>query len=111
MDLTTMPCSIASEVTRLHAPTVFFYFGSHEVCCLRDVPRYLSRTKGKHPNTKINAASNCVMYPQYVENTGILRSYSGRKITPRLGCVTARGEGKIERARGSKTAKSLSEHV
>jgi ribosomal protein L24E len=34
-------------------------------------------------------------------------SYSGRKITPSLGYVTVRAEGKIKRARGSKTAKSL----
>jgi hypothetical protein len=36
--------------------------------------------------------------------------YSERKITPSLSYVTERGEGKMERARGSKTAKSLSEH-
>jgi hypothetical protein len=39
---------------------------------------------------------------------GIL--YSGRKITVRLSYVTVRMKGKIERARGSKTAKNLSKH-
>jgi hypothetical protein len=37
--------------------------------------------------------------------------YSGRKITPSLGYVTLRGEGKMKKARGSKSEKSLSEHV
>jgi hypothetical protein len=37
--------------------------------------------------------------------------YSGRKITSSLGYVTLRGEGKMEMARESKMAKSLSEHV
>jgi hypothetical protein len=37
--------------------------------------------------------------------------YSGRKINASFGYVTERGEGKMERARGIKTAKSLSEHV
>jgi hypothetical protein len=36
--------------------------------------------------------------------------YNGCKITPSLSSVTGREEGKMERARGSKTAKSLSEH-
>jgi hypothetical protein len=39
------------------------------------------------------------------------QDYSGRKITPNLGYVTVRGEEKMERARGNKTAKSLCEHV
>jgi hypothetical protein len=33
--------------------------------------------------------------------------YSGRKITPSFGYVTVSGEGKMERAMGSKMAKSL----
>jgi hypothetical protein len=37
--------------------------------------------------------------------------YSGRRITLSFSYVTERGEGKMERARASKTAKSLSEHV
>jgi hypothetical protein len=37
--------------------------------------------------------------------------YGGRKITPSLSYVTLRDEGKIERAKGSKMAKSLPEHV
>jgi hypothetical protein len=36
---------------------------------------------------------------------------SGRRITVSFSYVTERGEGKVERAKGSKTAKSLSEHV
>jgi hypothetical protein len=43
--------------------------------------------------------------------TTVVQSYSGRKITPSLGYVAVRGEGKMERATGSKTAKRLSEHV
>jgi hypothetical protein len=34
--------------------------------------------------------------------------YIGRKITPSFDYVTVRGEGKMERARGIKAAKSLS---
>jgi hypothetical protein len=37
--------------------------------------------------------------------------YSGRRITPSFSYVTERGEGKMERGGGGKTAKSLSEHV
>jgi hypothetical protein len=37
--------------------------------------------------------------------------YSGCKTTVSFSDVTERGEGKMERTRGSKTAKSLSEHV
>jgi hypothetical protein len=40
-----------------------------------------------------------------------LQTYSGRKIIPSLGYVTERGEEKMERARGSKTAKSLSMYL
>jgi hypothetical protein len=52
--------------------------------------------------------------PVYIRQVIIFQSlqfYSGRKITPSLGYVTVIGEGKMERARGSKIAKSLSEHV
>jgi hypothetical protein len=41
----------------------------------------------------------------------LLLAYSGRRITLSFSYVTERGEGKMERARGSKSAKSLSEHV
>jgi hypothetical protein len=37
--------------------------------------------------------------------------YSARRITPSLNCITVRGEGMMKRARGCKTAESLSEHV
>jgi hypothetical protein len=37
--------------------------------------------------------------------------YSGHRITLSFGYVTERGEGKMERAGGSKTAKNLPEHV
>jgi hypothetical protein len=37
--------------------------------------------------------------------------YSGHKITSSFSYVTERGVGKIERAKGHTTAKSLSEHV
>jgi hypothetical protein len=37
--------------------------------------------------------------------------YSGCRINLSFSYVTERGEGKMERARGSKTAESLSEHV
>jgi hypothetical protein len=37
--------------------------------------------------------------------------YSGCTITLSLDCVTVGGEGKMKRAWGSKTAKSLSQHV
>jgi hypothetical protein len=37
--------------------------------------------------------------------------YSRRRITLSFSCVTERVEGKMERARGSKTTKSLCEHV
>jgi hypothetical protein len=36
---------------------------------------------------------------------------SGRNITASFSYITERGEGKMERARGSKMAKNLSEHV
>jgi hypothetical protein len=41
----------------------------------------------------------------------LILNYSGRRITPSFSYVTERGEGEMERARGSKTANSLSEHV
>jgi hypothetical protein len=37
--------------------------------------------------------------------------YSVNKITPSLSHVTVRKEGKLERARGSKTTKSMSKNV
>jgi hypothetical protein len=42
---------------------------------------------------------------------GKLLHYSGRRITLSFSYVTERREGKMERARESKTAKSLSEHI
>jgi hypothetical protein len=38
-------------------------------------------------------------------------TYSDHNITASFSYVTERGEGKIKRARGSKTAKRVSEHV
>jgi hypothetical protein len=46
-------------------------------------------------------------YGEYMD----IGEYSGHKITPNLGYVAVRGEGKMETARGSKMAKSLSEYV
>jgi hypothetical protein len=46
----------------------------------------------------------------FIANTANL-NYSGYRITPSFSYVTERGEGKMERARGGKTAKSLFEHV
>jgi hypothetical protein len=49
------------------------------------------------------------MISQFKTFLGI--GYSGRKITASFSYVTEREEGNMERARGSKTAKSVSEHV
>jgi hypothetical protein len=51
------------------------------------------------------------MHNQHATQLSVLFSYSRRKITPSLGYVTVRGEGNMEMARESKTAKNLSEHV
>jgi hypothetical protein len=51
-------------------------------------------------------------YSMFLRNVGVyLRVYSRRKINPSLNYVTVREAGKMERARGSKSANSLSEHV
>jgi hypothetical protein len=44
-------------------------------------------------------------------HTALKGKYSGRNIIASVSYVTVRGEGKMERARGSKTSKSLSEHA
>jgi hypothetical protein len=46
--------------------------------------------------------------PQRLVSVEAESEYSGRKITASFSYVTERGEGKKERARGSKTAKRMS---
>jgi hypothetical protein len=46
-----------------------------------------------------------------VKHSQVKTEYSGRRISLIFSYVIERGEGKMERARGSKMAKSLSEHV
>jgi hypothetical protein len=63
----------------------------------------------------INAYKILVGKPERKRPLGRHRNWwednSGRRITLSLSYITERGEGKIERARGGKTEKSLSEHV